>query len=274
MFMARVTSRGSQLQADTNMWQGLSKFLRDHWIIPVSALVGIYAGLPIMAPVFMHIGWVGVGKVIYFIYSWQCHQLPERSFFLFGHQLTYSLAEIQKAWQYTTNANILRQFTGNAEMGWKIAWSDRMVSMFVSLWLAGLIWWPARRHIRPLPLWGLGLFLLPMILDGTSHLVSDLAGIGYGFRDANLWLATLTGHIFSPSFYSGDAWGSFNSLMRLLTGILFGIGIVWYTYPYLNKIFALQGLSMFMPETSPQTKKSDQMVYEHKNHSHSDLIGR
>jgi hypothetical protein len=43
---------------------------------------------------------------------------------------------------------------------------------------------------------------------------------------------------FPGAFYSGDAWGSFNSLMRLLTGILFGLGIVWYTYPYLDKAFS------------------------------------
>jgi hypothetical protein len=25
--------------------------------------------------------------------------------------------------------------------------------------------------------------------------------------------------------------------MRLLTGLLFGMGIVWYTYPYMDKVF-------------------------------------
>ncbi len=187
-----------------------------------------------MSPVFMHLGWSGLAKIIYFIYSWLCHQLPERSFFFFGSKLTYSLAEVQRAWQTTTNPAILRQFIGNPAIGWKLAWSDRMVSMFTSLWLFGWVWWPIRRRLKRLPWWGLLLFLLPMAVDGFSHLVSDLVGIGQGFRDANLWLVVITKHIFLPSFYSGDTWGSFNSLMRLLSGILFGLGVVWYTYPYLD----------------------------------------
>jgi uncharacterized membrane protein len=218
----------------------MTTFLRRHWIIPLSFALGIYAGLPFLAPVFMYIGWSSAGRIVYFIYSWLCHQLPERSFFLYGSRFTYSLAEIQSAWQNTINPVILRQFIGNPEMGWKVAWSDRMVSMFTSLWLFGLLWWLIRNRLKPLRWWGLLLFLLPIVVDGTSHFVSDLAGIGQGFRYTNLWLAVLTHHIFLPSFYSGDAWGSFNSLMRLLTGFMFGLGIVWYTYPYLEKACAPQ----------------------------------
>jgi len=119
-------------------------------------------------------------------------------------------------------------------MGWKVAWSDRMVSMFTSLWIFGLLWWPLRKRLPKLPIWGLVLFLLPMALDGGTHFLSDLAGLGLGFRDANLWLAALTQHMFRPEFYAGEVWGSFNSIMRLLTGILFGLGVAWFTFPYLN----------------------------------------
>ncbi len=186
----------------------------------------------------MHAGLEGAAKVIYFIYSWLCHQLPERSYFLFGSHFTYSLTDIQNAWQQTNNPAILRQFIGSPEMGWKVAWSDRMVSMFTSLWIFGLLWWPLRRKLKPFPWWGLALFLLPMAIDGTSHFISDLAGIGQGFRYGNLWLAAITQHIFPLSFYSGETFGTFNSLMRLLTGMLFGLGIVWYTYPYLDHVIA------------------------------------
>jgi uncharacterized membrane protein len=81
------------------------------------------------------------------------------------------------------------------------------------------------------------LFVLPMAVDGTTHLVSDvlvLGRIGAGFRDSNAWLAALTNAIFPVAFYSGDALGSFNSWMRLLTGLIFGIGIVWLVAPLLE----------------------------------------
>jgi uncharacterized membrane protein len=195
--------------------------------------------MPFLAPILMHAGLDGAAKVIYFIYSWLCHQLPERSYFLFGSHFTHSLAEIQKAWQHTNNPVILRQFIGSTAMGWKVAWSDRMVSMFTSLWLFGFLWWPLRHKLRVLPLWGLILFLLPMAIDGSSHFVSDLAGIGQGFRYGNLWLVEITRHLFPTYFYSGETFGTFNSLIRLLTGILFGMGIVWYTYPYLDHVITL-----------------------------------
>lgn len=208
------------------------------WFTLFGVIAGLYVILPFLAPAFMALGWSNVGKAIYFVYSFLCHQLPERSYFLFGPKLSYSLSEIQAAWRNTTNPLILRQFIGNPEMGWKVAWSDRMVSMFTSTWIFGLLWFPLRRRFPKLPFWGLALFLLPMLLDGTSHLISDFWGIGQGFRDTNLWLAVATNHVFPPTFYAGDAWGSFNSLMRLLTGIYFGLGIVWFGFPYVNESFA------------------------------------
>lgn len=213
-------------------------FLSRNWFWVFSLILGVYVGLPFLAPVFMHFGWSSPGRVIYFIYSWLCHQLPERSFFLFGPKFTYSLAEVQAAWQNTLNPLILRQFIGNTEIGWKVAWSDRMVSMFSSTWLLGLLWWPLRRRLKSLPWWGLILFLLPMAIDGTTHFISDLAGIEQGFRDSNAWLAALTQYAFPASFYAGQAWGSFNSLARLFTGISFGVGVVWFGFPYLDEAFS------------------------------------
>ena len=190
--------------------------------------------MPFAAPVFMHWGWTGAGKDIYFFYSFLCHQLPERSFFLFGPKSMYSLNAIQAAWEKTINPLILRQFIGDPAMGWKVAWSDRMVSMYMSTFFFGLLWWPFRKRIKPLAWWGLILFLIPMGIDGTTHFVSDIAGIGQGFRYTNAWLAAMTNNVFPASFYLGDALGSFNSWMRLLTGALFGIGVVWFGFPYMD----------------------------------------
>jgi hypothetical protein len=77
-----------------------------------------------------------------------------------------------------------------------------------------------------------------MVLDGGTHFLSDLAGIGQGFRDGNVWLAALTGNVLPATFYAGDALGSFNSLMRIVTGLLFGLGVVWFAFPHLQRMFA------------------------------------
>ena len=203
----------------------------------VSVLLGVYVITPFIAPALMALGLTGAGKGIYWIYSFLCHQLPERSYFLFGPQISYTLHDIQAAWQNTNDIVVLRQFVGNTQMGWKVAWSDRMVSMYTSLWVFGMIWGTVKRKIKPLPWWGLVLLLLPMAVDGTTHALSDLAGIGLGFRDSNAWLAILTNHTFKTTFYAGDAWGSFNAWMRLISGIVFGLGIAWFSFPLLHTAF-------------------------------------
>jgi uncharacterized membrane protein len=212
--------------------------LARHWLFFVNLLVAIWVGLPWLAPVMMHWGWTGTAKAIYLLYSFQCHQLPERSFFLFGKQAMYSLTEIQAAWQHTTDPFILRQFIGNPEMGWKVAWSDRMVSMYTSILLAGLLYRLVRKQMKPISLGTFALLLLPMVIDGGTHAISDLVGIGQGFRDTNLWLQILTKNAFPITFYQGDGLGSFNSWMRLITGVLFGIALVGFAFPYLNDAFA------------------------------------
>ncbi|HEU0291446.1 MAG TPA: DUF2085 domain-containing protein [Anaerolineales bacterium] len=145
----------------------------------------------------------------------------------------YSLHEIQAAWQDTINPMILRQFIGNETLGWKIAWSDRMISFYTSIWLFAAIWYPFRRKVKPLSWWGLVLLLLPIAVDGITHTISDFAGIGQGFRDTNAWLAALTNYALPATFYAGDALGSFNSILRFITGLLAGLGIVWLAFPFI-----------------------------------------
>lgn len=210
-------------------------WISRHWLLVASLLIGVWVGLPWLAPAFMELGWTGAGNAIYLLYAFQCHQLPQRSFFLFGPQPMVPLSQIQDVWQNTNNPLILRQFIGNPQMGWKVAWSDRMVFMYTSLILWGLLYWPLRKRVKPLSWWGLALFLLPMALDGFSHMLSDVtAGIGLGFRYNNAWLAALANQAFPATFYAGDALGSFNSWMRLLTGLFFGLGVVWFFYPRLH----------------------------------------
>jgi len=210
-----------------------AEWLSVHGFAAFLVVYGLWVWLPWLAPVLMHVGWSGPGKALYAIYSLFCHQLPERSFFLFGSQTMYPLSEIRMVWPDALNALTLRRFIGSAAMGWKVAWSDRMVSFYSSVWLLALAWWPFKRRIKPLPWWGFVLLLLPIILDGGTHAVSDFSGLGRGFRDSNDWLHLWT-HGSLPLVYAGDALGSFNSWARLITGVLAGAGIVWFAFPHIE----------------------------------------
>lgn len=222
---------------DTKKTRSVDEWLGDNWIKLFLLIYGFWVILPLIAPIFMQTGWIRPAKTIYAIYSFFCHQLPQRSLFLFGQKTMYSLVEIQSAWQTTFDPLVLREFTGNSVMGWKIAWSDRMISFYGGVWLFGLLWLPLRKRTKQIPWWGFLLLLTPIIIDGVSHLISDTAGIGQGFRDTNLWLANLTDNVFPASFYKGDAIGSFNSWMRWITGLLAGLGLVWFAFPSVEMTF-------------------------------------
>jgi uncharacterized membrane protein len=229
------------MRTNTRLHKNRSIFhwLGDHWFVTFLVIYGLWVFVPFLAPVFMQLEWTGAGNAIYFIYSFFCHQLPERSFFFFGDKTMYSLAEVQAAWHDTTNPMILRRFIGNETMGWKVAWSDRMISFYTSVWFFAALWYPFRRRVKTLSWLGFVLLLLPLIIDGSTHMLSDLAGIGQGFRDDNQWLAMLTNNSLPADFYAGDALGSFNSIMRFITGLLAGLGIVWLAFPYMGQTQAL-----------------------------------
>lgn len=221
--------------------------------------------LPFLAPVLMAVDWTSAGTLLYMLYTPFCHQLPQRSWFLFGEKLTYTLAEINQVYP-STDPWQLRFFYGTPAMGWKVAWSDRMLSFYTMTPVFGLLyaalknrtrmaqigridadkirenqWVP--RHPRSIPIsWRvLVLALLPIALDGGTHMLSDLiSGVSNsGFRDTNLWLAALTGNAF-PAFYTGDHFGTFNWWARLVTGLLAAWGVAFFAFPWLDRLFQRQ----------------------------------
>ena len=207
----------------------------------------VWGVLPFLAPAAYHWGYPLVGRAIHLIYTPFCHQLPQRSWFLFGPQLTYTLAEIANV-ASTDQAVQLRFFFGSPELGWKMAWSDRMVSFYLMTPVFGLVYAGLRRagvSVRPLSVKHFALFLLPLFLDGITHMMSDtIWGISSdGFRDTNVWLALLTADQF-PSFYVGDHFGTFNWWMRLLSGLLAAFGLAFYLFPRLDLLLRREAQRM------------------------------
>jgi uncharacterized membrane protein len=213
---------------------------RPNWLALFVPLFSVFTGLPFLAPIFMKMGLDGPGRAIYLVYSFLCHQMAQRSFFLFGPRgfQMYNLADLPVADKAPGSNTVLvmRQFIGNSDIGWKVAWSDRMVYMYGAILLMAIVYAFARKQnkVKPLPIWAFALLLLPMAVDGGTHMISDLAGVGQGFRYTNAWLAALTGHTLPGWFYAGDAFGSFNSWMRLLSGVTFGIAIVGLMFPWID----------------------------------------
>lgn len=110
-------------------------FLPRHWLFAVNVLVGIYAFLPFIAPALLSAGLTAPAAAIYHVYSYLCHQRPDRSWFLFGEQMAYC---------------------------------QRDAVIYPLAFLAGVAFsW--RRSIRPLSLLWYFILILPIAVDGTTQ---------------------------------------------------------------------------------------------------------
>ncbi len=174
-----------------------------HWVAFFCIALLVYVGLPFAAPVLMHVGLTGPARVIYLVYSPACHQLPDRSYFLFGEQRVYTLEELEAAGSLPgTGLLERRRFIGDETLGWKVALCERDVAIYGAMVLAGIAFALLRDRVRRLPLPVFVLFVIPIAVDGLSQL--------FGLRTSTWWL-------------------------RTITGALFGVGVVWLVYPYIQE---------------------------------------
>ena len=209
-------------------------YLAHFWPIPAILVAPAFLSLGLLAPTFMADGYEDVGKAVYRILAPHNHQLPQRSYFLYstdGGVATYSMAELVAE---GADAADPESFLGNELIGFKTALNHRMVAIFATIFVGGLAWLALGRRPHFGAPWFL-LFLIPLLLDGFSHLISESSSLA--FREQNAWAACLTGHLFSTDFYEGSKMGSLNWVLRNLTGGIFGVGIVWYLFTSFDDFF-------------------------------------
>jgi uncharacterized membrane protein len=213
--------------------------LAKHWVAVFTLMAFLYVGLPFLAPVLMKVGWYGAANVIYVVYRPLCHQLPFRSWYLFGDQLYYPreraglpVASFEQYAQadpyfdgldvYTMDAYLVfpaKAFPGNEQMGFKVALCQRDVAIWGSIVLFGVAYSALRRVGIQVPKLTLLTYMLialaPMGLDGGSQLLANPPFNGFGLP----WLAIRESTPF----------------LRTLTGAMFGIGNAWLAYPYIDE---------------------------------------
>jgi len=188
-------------------------WLTKHWLAVLNTLALLYVGLPVLAPVLLHLGLAGPGTAIHLLYKPLCNQLPQRSWFLFGPQFSYTLGELAP---WIGDDPLATYFVGNEAVGYKMALCQRCVAIHGAILLAGLLYALGRRRVRPLPIWAYVVFgLLPMAADG-------------GFQFLSYVLPFLLPSLPIAPYET-------TAFMRTLTGTLFGLATVWLAYPYLQE---------------------------------------
>ncbi len=209
-----------------------------HWAAVLTLIVGLYAGVPFLAPVAMQMGATGLANAIYTLYSPVCHQFAFRSWFLFGEQTVYPRARaglpIGSFEEYasqepffasidvtTLDTDLIlaaKQFKGSPRMGWKVAFCERDVAIYGSIALFGVLFLVLKARgikVPYLPFWAyLLIALVPIGLDGLSQYFANPPFNGFGLP-------------FYPVRES-------TPFLRVLTGALFGMGNAWLAYPYIE----------------------------------------
>ncbi|MCL7452861.1 MAG: DUF2085 domain-containing protein [Anaerolineae bacterium] len=177
--------------------------LAKHWLALANIFWGLYVVLPVLAPVMMDAGWTVPARVVYTIYRPACHQRPERSYFVGGERFVYTPEELAAR---DVDLDPFVRDIGNQTVGWKMAFCQRDVAIYGSMFLAGLAYALVRRRLKgwKMPFRYFLLLLVPMGIDGVLQLFA---------------------------FYE-STW-----VMRTITGVIFGTGAVFFAYPYLEEGF-------------------------------------
>ncbi|NOX61928.1 MAG: DUF2085 domain-containing protein [Chloroflexi bacterium] len=178
----------------------VAEFLGRHWAAVVNVALLLYVGLPLLAPVLMHAGATAPARAIYIMYTPFCHQLPERSYFLFGQSPIYDIEELRAdGVELSDNVWLRRAYIGDSEHGYKTAICQRDLAIYGTMFLAALFFSLRRVRVPRLPIILFFLMLIPIAVDGLTQLA--------GLRSSN-WM------------------------LRTITGALFGLALIWLFYTY------------------------------------------
>jgi uncharacterized membrane protein len=173
--------------------------LTKHWLFAVNWALTIYIALPLLAPWMAAQGHDRLADFVYRAYGPPaCHQLPERSYFFYGPQYDYTLAELETA----VGHEVPLRYQGGPEVGYKVGMCQRCVAIYVALLFGGIAYGVVRDRLKPLSWKVLVAFLLPMAIDGGGQLIG-------------LWEST---------------W-----VTRTITGISAGMGMVLFVYPFIEE---------------------------------------
>lgn len=192
-------------------------WLSRHWIALLNVIIFLYLAGTALAPLFMHLGMPRAARIGYAVYAPFCHQYPFRSFFLFGDSAVHPLREPPTS---VVVMNQLRSEVGSPETGYKLALCQRDIAIYIGMLVTGLLYGPIARRwkVKSLPLWLFFVFgFMPVLLDGGIQ-----------------WLSYAVWQFYRP-------WMSqpFETIpaMRVLTGALFGIGVIGIGYPEMDAYF-------------------------------------
>ncbi len=208
----------------------ISYWISKRYLLLLNLFMLLYVGLPFLAPTLMKLGSEAPAQALYRVYKPLCHQFAFRSFFVFGEQPFYPLAEANVAGYktfeevtgivgvddpYSMTRFDARNYIGDDTVGYKVALCERDIAIYLAILLFGIVFGLTGRRFKSLH-WIAWLLLgiAPIGLDGFSQLFSQ-----FNWE----WLSALVPYRESTPF------------LRVLTGALFGLATAWFAYPNIEE---------------------------------------
>ena len=198
--------------------QRFNRSIRRGYALIFAFVFILYIVLALLPAVMMHRGWERPAEWVYKYYGLLCHQMPQRSWFLFGKQAWYPAAapegsgmlSFTGASGISTGFSAGRNFYGTPEMGYKMAICQRDTAIYGAMTVFCLIFSLSGCRI-PKPGWILPFFIgvLPIAADGITQLLGNALPAFFPFREST-------------------------PLLRTVTGALFGFCLCWYLLPSLE----------------------------------------
>jgi uncharacterized membrane protein len=173
----------------------LTLWYTRHYMAVINTIVGLFVGIPFLAPIFMEIRLPKPAQVIYVIYA---PLYPITYEVLMGTDVIDGLEA--------------RRYIGDEIHGYKVAICERDVAMYASFFIFGVIFSIWKRHIKQIKWWlWILVGVVPIAIDGASQIS------GFGLQIS--WL---------PARES-------TPLLRTITGVLFGVFTAWYLLPMIDE---------------------------------------
>ena len=169
-----------------------------HWLRYINIALGLFVGLPWLAAIFAALSLWALADPIYTAYALQCHQLPERAPTIFGFE---------------------------------VAQCVRCSALYGGMLLFGLAYGAARDrktpwlqwHLKPIPWYVFLLLLMPILVDGITHISGIRAPSSLEIEPA-----------FGTFEFGAQAF-SLNWWLRIITGLIAALGAVWFAYPRIQR---------------------------------------
>jgi len=224
--MVEASPRLQELR-ETGIWtqaDSISRFFSKHYMLVFNLFVSLYLLGAFLAPMLMKAGYVGPANLFYRGYSFVCHQLGFRSFYIFGEQIVYprTTAHVDNLMTFNQATGLSEGysasdlldacgFVGNQQVGYKVALCERDIAIYGGILIFGLLFSISGYRFPSFP-WYLWLLfgIIPIGIDGFSQLLSQPPLSFLPYRES------------TPIF-------------RVLTGFLFGFTTAWFGYPVVEE---------------------------------------